>query len=88
MTVEEAISILENAAFLATKTDFQSICEALEIVKKALKKQDFPTQMSGTSGEDLIRRQDALDILDDFADQTLEVQHGIYERARKRMCEL
>ena len=38
--------------------------------------------------DDLISRQAALDILDDFADVVLEVQGGAYEKARKAMCEL
>ena len=36
MTNKEAIEILKNAAFLATKTSYQGIEEAVEIAVKAL----------------------------------------------------
>lgn len=38
--------------------------------------------------DDLIRRADALDILDEFADKCIEVVGGSYERSRKEMCDL
>lgn len=36
----------------------------------------------------LISQQAALDILDEFADKSIEVVGGSYERARKAMCDL
>ena len=38
--------------------------------------------------DDTISRQAALDILDEFADKSIEVVGGSYERARKEMCDL
>ena len=39
MTKEEAISILRNAAFLSTETQYQSTVEAVEIAVKALREE-------------------------------------------------
>ncbi len=36
----------------------------------------------------LISRQDALDILDEFSMVAYDLEHGAYERARKAMCDL
>ena len=33
-------------------------------------------------------RQAILNVLDDFADETLEIRHGAYEKARYAMCRL
>ena len=37
---------------------------------------------------DLIERQQALDILENYSNDVLEVQHGSYAKARRKMCEL
>ena len=37
---------------------------------------------------DLIDRQQALDILDDYSKDVIEIWHGSYETARRKMCEL
>lgn len=79
MTREEAVLILtrleEGCDEYAGLTNYAK--EALQMAITALQ----------TDG-DCISRQAALDILDEFADNVLEVKHGTYERARKAMCDV
>lgn len=45
----------------------------------------IPSQSAGISES---TRQAILNVLDDFADETMEIHHGAYEKARYAMCRL
>jgi len=67
MTNEEAINILRNAAFLSTKTSFQSIEEAVRIAIKALEQpvaKDINVPYT-----DAISRQAAIDAADNIIER-------------------
>ena len=88
MTREEAIYLLRNTAWLAPSGTLEPVEEAVDMAINALEAMDNARNMVQHVGNvDLISREDAMDILDDFQK---DIENGVdnYAEYRDRLLSL